>query len=395
MSDGLQSLEDAAREFRREADFDVVDPKRLAAVIDGLQGDLCRVLNRGRERGDYQLTRLSPASWAARTCGMSRHSAADRLCAGKHLDSMPETSAALAKGEIGYQAASALCHLREQLGEKWQPDNEAQMVGYARQFSVEHFHACCRHARHVADPDGFDKDCAEDFERRWLKVDPMLDGMHSVDGVLDPVTGAAFRTALDSLAQWRGPEDTRNHGQRMADALAELLDHHMNEGRLPRRKGVRPHVTLTTTLQGLKDELGAPAAELELGMQISGKTVERLACDCTMSRVLLADSVVVDVGRATRTVSPATRRALQQRDRGCRWPGCDRPVGWSTPHHIEFWSRGGSTDLDNLVLLCHYHHRLVHEQEWQVVRVGDEVHVIPPEQLRTIFTRGPDVRWAA
>jgi len=259
---------------------------------------------------------------------MSRNSAADRLCVGKHLDSMPETSAALVNGEIGYQAASALCHLRDQLGDKWQPANEAEMVGYARRFSLEHFHACCRHARHVADPDGFDKDCAQDFERRWLNVDPMLDGMHSVDGVLDPVTGAAFRTALDSLAVWRGPEDTRNHGQRMADALAELLDHHLNEGRLPRRKGVRPHVSLTTTLQGLKDELGAPAAELELGMQISGKTVERLACDCTMSRVLLADSVVVDVGRATRTVSPATRRALQQRDRAAagravtaRWAG--------------------------------------------------------------------------
>src|SRR5438105_3274666 len=131
-------------------------------------------------------------------------------------------------------------------------------------------------------------------------------------------TGAAFRTALDALALWRGPEDTRNHGQRMADALAELLDHHMNEGKLPRRKGVRPHVTLTTTLEGLKGELGQPAAELELGLPISGKTVERLACDCTMSRVLLADSVVVDVGRATRTISPATRRALQVRDRGCR-----------------------------------------------------------------------------
>src|SRR3989475_3209181 len=189
------------------------------------------------------------------------------------------------------------------------------MVGYARRFSLEHFHACCRHARHVADPDGFEKACAQDFERRWLNVDPMLDGMLSVGGVLAPGTGAAFRPALDSLAVWRGPEDTRNHGQRMADALAELLDHPLNEGRLPRRKGVRPHVTLTTTLQGLKNEIGAPAAELEMGLQISGKTVERLACDCTMSRVLLADSVVVDVGRATRTVSPATRRALQQRDR--------------------------------------------------------------------------------
>src|SRR2546425_10673989 len=63
-----------AQDFRREADFDFVDPKRLAAVIDGLQGDLCKVLDRGRKRGDYQLARLSPASWAARTCGMSRHS---------------------------------------------------------------------------------------------------------------------------------------------------------------------------------------------------------------------------------------------------------------------------------------------------------------------------------
>jgi len=395
MSDALDELEAAVREFRGSADLDFVDPGRLSALIDGLQGDLCRALDRGRRRGEHQLARLSPASWAARTCAMSRNSAGDRLCVGKHLDALPETSSALAKGEIGYQAAAAICHLRDQLGDKWESENEALMVDNARRFSVENLRMCCRHARYVADPDGFDKDSQEDFERRWLKVSPMLDGMHSVDGVLDPVTGAAFRTALDSLAVWRGPEDTRNHGQRMADALAELLDHQMNEGRLPRRKGVRPHVTLTTTLQGLKGEIGAPVAELELGLQISAKTVERLACDCTMSRVLLADSKVVDVGRATRTVPPATGRALRLRDRGCRWPGCDRPVSWSTPHHIEFWSRGGATDLDNLVLLCHYHHRLVHEGEWQVVRVGDEIHVIPPERLRTIFTRGPDVRWAA
>src|SRR2546428_13843698 len=101
MSDGLGNLEDAAREFRRSADFDFVDPKRLAAGIDGLQGDLCKVLDLGRQRGDYQLARLSPASSAARPCAPSRHSAADRLCVGKHLDSLPETSAGLVQGEIG------------------------------------------------------------------------------------------------------------------------------------------------------------------------------------------------------------------------------------------------------------------------------------------------------
>src|SRR5256885_16436143 len=115
MSDGLQSLEDAAREFRREAAFDVVDPKRLAAVIDGLQGDLCKGLDRGRKRGDYQLARLSPASWAARTCARSRHLAADRLCLGMHLDSMPDTSPALANGWSCHQAASAFFHPRRQI----------------------------------------------------------------------------------------------------------------------------------------------------------------------------------------------------------------------------------------------------------------------------------------
>src|SRR2546422_8419349 len=100
MSDGLEKLEAAAQDFRREADFDVVDPKRLAAVIDGLQGDLCKVLDLGRQRGDYQLARLSPASWAARTCGMSRPSSADPLVVGKHLHSLPQPSAAPAQGDI-------------------------------------------------------------------------------------------------------------------------------------------------------------------------------------------------------------------------------------------------------------------------------------------------------
>src|SRR3979411_2804950 len=113
MSGELDQLEASVHEFRASADFDFFGPRPLAAVIDGLQGDLCRVLNRARERGEYQLARLSPSSWAARTCGMSRSSASDRLCVGKHLDSLPETSAALASGEIGYQAAAAICHLRD------------------------------------------------------------------------------------------------------------------------------------------------------------------------------------------------------------------------------------------------------------------------------------------
>jgi len=152
---------------------------------------------------------------------------------------------------------------------------------------------------------------------------------------------------------------------------------------------------VTTTLEGLKGEMGTPAAELQGGIPISSKTVRRLACDGALSRVLKADSVVVDVGRATRAVSPAQWRALKARHHRCAFPGCDRPIGWTNPHHVDFWARGGPSDLSNLLPLCHFHHRLVHEGEWQVIRVDDEYRFIPPERLRAIFPRGPDLTWAA
>jgi hypothetical protein len=152
---------------------------------------------------------------------------------------------------------------------------------------------------------------------------------------------------------------------------------------------------VTTTLEGLKGELGAAASELEPGMPISSKTVQRLACDGTLSRVLKADSVVIDVGRATRSISPAQHRALKAQHRGCCGPGCDRPINWTTPHHMEFWSRGGPTDLPNLLPLCYYHHRLVHEGGWQVVKVGEEVRFIPPDRVNVRHAREPGVRWAA
>src|SRR4029077_14487344 len=135
------------------------------------------------------------------------------------------------------------------------------------------------------------------------------------------------------------------------------------------RRSVRPHVNLTTTLEALKGELGASAVDVELSLPVSSRTMERFACDCTMSRVLIADSQVIDVGRATRMVSAPTARALRVRDKGCRWPGCDRPGNWTTPHHIEFWIRDhGPTTLPTLVSVCHFHHRQVHEGGCTVVK---------------------------
>jgi hypothetical protein len=114
--------------------------------------------------------------------------------------------------------------------------------------------------------------------------------------------------------------------------------------------------------------IGAPAADMEFSVPISAKQVERLACDCSLTRILLgADSAIIDVGRAKRTVHPSLLKALKARDKRCAWPGCDHPATFTNAHHLVHWIHGGRTELDNLVLLCYRHHHLAHEGGWQVV----------------------------
>jgi hypothetical protein len=373
-----------------------IDPKELSSVVDRLQLKFCRVVNRAKQRGDHLSpgTNVSAVGWVAEACAMSRNSASDRLCVGEQIVSLPSVAEALSSGEIGYQSAAVICHLREKLAEKGERLVEEDWVGWARQYSVHTLRDLARYARHVVDPDGFLKDENENFERRHLHISQM-GPMFVIDGVLDPVGGAALKTAIDSLSKRHSPDDERTPRQRRADALTEIVFHAMDEGKLPRRNGVRPHITVTTTLEGLKGELGALASDLEHGMPISSKTVERLACDGCLSRVLMADSVVIDVGRATRTVSPSQRRALRVRDKHCSFPGCERPVSWTSPHHVEFWSRGGPTKLSNLLSLCYFHHRCVHEGGWQVVKAAQGFKFIPPERVVMRRARGSPVRWAA
>jgi Domain of unknown function (DUF222)/HNH endonuclease len=391
----LTKLNAAIREFQAAEDREL-DPKGLRAAIDSLEGTFSADTRRCRETGAHLADGgATVVTWVGRLCGMSATSVADRLCVGKQLESLPRIAEALRAGEIGYQSTSLLCHLREQLGDKRDLFDEDEMLGYARTHSVASLRYLCRFARHVADPDGFFNEAEADFSRRRLDISQIGDGMFAIDGILDPESGAALRTALESLAKRLGPDDERSHKQRMADSLGELVHHAMDEGNLPRRNGVKPHLNVTTTLEGLKNEPGVPAADLELSLPISTRTLERIACDSTISRVLLADSMVIDVGRATRVVSAPTRRALRARDRGCRWPGCDRKVDWSTPHHIVAWSRGGPTHLSNLVLLCYFHHRLVHEGGWQVVQAGREFRFVPPARVVFRRARAPGLRWAA
>ena len=96
------------------------------------------------------------------------------------------------------------------------------------------------------------------------------------------------------------------------------------------------------------------------------------------------------MGRSQRVVPPSTRRALNVRDKGCRWPGCDRPAPWTAAHHIVHWSHHGETNLANLVLLCHRRHWLIHEGGHQVVRTDDgSILTIPPPPCFHMLPRPP------
>src|SRR5712664_3058973 len=313
----LSKLEAAIRDFHRDHEPSDDDPKRLRAVIDALELEFSTMARRAKERGDHLVGgNISAASWISQTCGMSVPSAADRLCVGEQLESLPMVAEALTRGDIGYQSASVICHLRDKLGEKRDCLDQEQWIGFAREHSVKDLRWLSAHTRYALDPDGFERDTEESYEERFLHISEM-NGMYHLSGVIDPEGGAALKSAVDALAKRRCQDDGRTPKQRRADALTEIVYHAMDEGRLPRRNGVRPHITVTTTLEGLKGELGAAASELEPGLPISSKTVQRLACDGTLSRVLKADSVVVDVGRATRAISPALHRALKSHHRGC------------------------------------------------------------------------------
>jgi hypothetical protein len=380
----LDNLEAAAADFFTNADLDFVDADRLSRVIHGLEGALSKVVGRATSRGEHLLAGQSACTWVAQRCQMSKSSAADRLCIGAQLEKMPRVDAALSSGEIGLQAASVICHLQERVEQAGGSIDEEEWVKIAKDLSIKNLSAEAASTWHGIDPSGFNAKVEEAHERRQLFISECGD-MYRIDGWLELEAGAAVKAAIDSLARPLGAIDDRSPKQRRADAVYEMA----------MGNRVASQISVHTTIEGLKGEVGAPASQLGDGTPISSKTVQRLACDGALHRVLKADSMVIDVGRAKRVAQPAQWRALKARHRTCGAPGCDRPIGMTQAHHVDFWEDGGHTNHRRMVPLCHHHHRLVHEGGWQVVLAGNRVDFIPPERPVMIRRRWGERRWAA
>jgi hypothetical protein len=253
----------------------------------------------------------------------------------------------------------------------------------ARESSPGKFYYICHHYRHAAERKGFEADQAELVENRRLWVSKCEDGTVLLNAILDPEGGAAILTQLEPLARKSGAHDDRSREKRYADALVELAS----------GGGSQAQIQVTTSLETLRGLPGAAAADLELAsVPISAKTVERLACDASITRIILgSDSMVIDVGRAKRTVTGPARKALNMRDKHCTWPECERPVSSCSGHHLKHWAHGGTNEPPNLTLLCNRHHWMVHEGNWQIVRGDDgQILTIPPTVTFGPPSRGPD-----
>jgi Domain of unknown function (DUF222)/HNH endonuclease len=240
------------------------------------------------------------------------------------------------------------------------------------------------------------------FDRRRLHLSATLDGMVRVDGELDPVTGQTVITALRAVedadvrspvghrpGEQHGPSadpDARAPAQRRADALGEICRQWLDLADRPLVSGERPHVVVTMDIASLERRAGRRRDLEDLG-RIDGQTARQLACDANVTRVITeGSSQPLDVGRKTKVVPPALRRAVAVRDGGCAFPGCDRPSSWCDAHHVRHWADGGTTSIDNLVLLCRRHHRLVHHRRFTVEMTNER-----PQFFRaagTVLDRG-------
>src|SRR4029077_15253738 len=213
----------------------------------------------------------SAIDWMRFNCRMTSTAAADPLAVGERLGQMAQSQKALAEGEIGFAHMTVMARTARVVGQAF---DETRLLQLARESSPGKFHCRCMHYRHSVDPKAYAVEQADLAENRNLRLSTAEDGCLMISGVLDPVGGAVVRTALEPLARVSGAHDDRQLEQRYADALVELA-----------AKGGKQYVQMqvTSSIETLLGLIGAPGAETEFSLPLSSQTVERWACDCSIT----------------------------------------------------------------------------------------------------------------
>src|SRR3989442_12725414 len=345
--------------------------------IDPLEAVFGTGLRRFDKSGEYKAEgALSLTAWLRWKCKLSGGAALERVEVARQLEKLPETQAAFAKGDVGFQHVAVLARTAEHIGAAAVRKEEAKLLQAAHTMDPGQFTTVAKNFEHRVDAAGALAEANHAHQRRYFHIGEPQDGLVRLDGLLDAEGGATLRTALQAFMK-PIKDDARTYGQRQHDALMELC----RQGSGGKRDGAgpRPQLIIRASLDTLAGTPGAPAGELEGGGTVPAATVQRYACDSAIVRITGQGELDHELNHASRTLPASTRRALEARDRHCVFPGCTRPPIWCDGHHLVWWTRGGATTLSNLGLLCRPHHRMVHEEGWRLVRHKDgRFTVIPP-----------------
>jgi len=217
----------------------------------------------------------STGDWMRFNCHLIDKTAWDRIAVGRTLAGMPESHQAMDAGEIGFAHLAIMARTSEAVGDAF---NENKLLKFARECTPGRFFRKCEHYRHSVDAKRYAAEQAEQTEQRKLNFSTAEGGWLWINCVLDPIGGAAVRNAIEALARPSGAHDYRDKEQRLADALVELATSGGNQ---------RVQMQVTSSIETLLGLIGAPGAEAEFSLPISSTTVQRWACDCSITRVLM------------------------------------------------------------------------------------------------------------
>ena len=326
----------------------------IAAAQTALLDVIAEVDRRGawRDSGARDL-----AHWVSIRYGMSWWKADRWVKAAAALIDLPAVASALESGLLGIDKAVELCRFAT-------PERERELVGWATD-------ATCATIRRRADLEvRAAVDETIEFERDrslryWYEDGGRRFGLEaSMPSAQGAVVAKALSRVVDQVPVMPAEHDAAYIEARRADALVALCSQRIAVDADADRATVVIHASLDA-LEGRRN------AEAEHGAVMPPEALQRLACDARVQ--VVAENGAGDAvgfGRTRREPSAAMLRQLRHRDRGCRFPGCGS-TAFANAHHIVWWSRGGTTDLDNLLLICGFHHRLVHEHGGRVERAFD------------------------
>lgn len=375
---------------------------RLESQVKAHQLAAARALETSKAAATLGAT--STGALLANTFGGDPSAAKRTLAQAARLESASQTQEALGRGEVTLAQAELIARTVKDLpGDPTAEQREAcetQLLCDAPKLSFKDLTRRADRITEVFAPDRVDaheNDILVKREERALKesyfwIADRRDGTYKGEFVIPEAQGEMLKNCLEALnaPQVKQREDDPalavldqkpTYGQQMAVAFLTLIEH-LPADKLPDTAGVGVTVTVNIELKSLID--GLKAGTLSTGCRVSASEVRRMACEqALLPMVFNGKALPLDCGREKRLFNRAQRRAAERRDRGCSFPGCDRPPSWCVGHHArKRWGQGGDTDLEDIVLICTHHHRVVHAQKWEIWFADDGYpEYVPPASI--------------